>query len=226
MADHALTISFGNVINLRLNNLVIAIWNDLKQQPLPGRVDLVPAYSSLTVVYDPIEITRQFAPASVSDWMKEQLATRINHVQVPFNKQVQTIQIPVCYDQSLAPDLEYIAKHHGLTTTEVIQIHASTTYRVYMIGFLPGFPYMAAVSSQIATPRKTQPQQLVTAGSVGIAGEQTGIYPFDSPGGWQIIGNTPIRMFDPAKEQPGLLAPGDEVQFYPVSLREFKQLQA
>ncbi len=135
------------------------------------------------------------------------------------------ISIPVCYDLSLAPDIEFVASQHALTTQQVIALHTSTAYRVYMIGFQQGFPYMAAVDKQIATPRKSNPRTSVPAGSVGIAGDQTGIYPFTSPGGWQLIGQTPLQMFNKNNHQPTLLQPGDEVQFYPISLSAFHQLK-
>jgi inhibitor of KinA len=121
-------------------------------------------------------------------------------------------------------DIDLIAQSHGLTSSEVIALHTARIYRVYLIGFLPGFAYMGTADKRIATPRKTSPRISVPAGSVGIAGEQTGIYPFDSPGGWQLIGRTPLQLFDTNSTTPCLLQPGDEVQFYPIDISEFNQL--
>jgi inhibitor of KinA len=132
------------------------------------------------------------------------------------------IRIPVCYAEAYAPDLASLAALHGISSEEVIAIHSAARYRVYMIGFLPGFPYMATVDKKIQTPRLAKPRTRVSAGAVGIAGAQTGIYPSDSPGGWQLIGQTPLKLFDVAKDNPVLLQPGDEVQFYPISIEAFK----
>jgi inhibitor of KinA len=137
----------------------------------------------------------------------------------------KSVQVPVCYAVSMAPDIESVAALHSLDVDEVIQLHTAKTYRVYMIGFLPGFAYMGSVDEKIVTPRRSQPRTQVPAGSVGIAGEQTGIYPFDSPGGWQLIGQTPLEMFNMANEMPCYLQPGDEVQFYPITMAEFEKIK-
>ena len=136
----------------------------------------------------------------------------------------RSISIPVCYEGTFALDLSLLAHQKNLTVEEVIQIHTKTTYQVYMIGFLPGFAYMGKVDEQIQISRKEKPRTFVAAGSVGIAGEQTGIYPVDSPGGWQVIGKTPIKMFDIAQTNPCYLRPGDEVRFIPITLTEFQQI--
>jgi inhibitor of KinA len=136
------------------------------------------------------------------------------------------IEIPVCYYPSLAPDLQSLADEKNLQVEEVIQLHTSRTYRVYMIGFLPGFAYMGKVDEHISMPRKTNPRTLVAEGSVGIAGEQTGIYPLDSPGGWNIIGQTPLRLFDAQKDELVLLRTGDSIKFFPIRLKEFLQMKS
>jgi inhibitor of KinA len=135
------------------------------------------------------------------------------------------MRIPVCYAKTFAPDLEDLALQNKISQEEVIRIHTSATYRVYMIGFLPGFAYMGRVDERIVTPRRSQPRTMVPAGSVGIAGEQTGIYPFASPGGWNIIGQTPVALFDVKRKQPVLLQPGDEVTFYSITEHEFTNYQ-
>jgi inhibitor of KinA len=157
--------------------------------------------------------------------MRKQLtacASALGEMVLPVSK---LVRIPVCYAQQFAPDIASLAALHGISIEEVIAIHSGTNYRVYMIGFLPGFPYMAMVNKKIQTPRLPKPRARVPAGAVGIAGAQTGIYPTDSPGGWQLIGQTPLKIFDLAKDNPVLLQPGDEVQFYPVSIEEFQTFQ-
>lgn len=137
-------------------------------------------------------------------------------------KHADPVRIPVCYDSSLGPDLVSLANTHGLSAEEVIQIHTSRLYSVYMLGFLPGFAYMGTVDPRIQTPRRAAPRTQVPAGSVGIAGMQTGIYPLASPGGWQLIGRTPLPVFQPDASSPSLLQPGDHVQFYPITLQAFE----
>ncbi len=136
------------------------------------------------------------------------------------------IRIPVCYETICAPDLLSLASIKGITTDELIRLHSSTTYRVFMNGFLPGFAYMGKVDETIAAPRLTTPRQKVPAGSVGIAGDQTGIYPMESPGGWQLIGRTPLALFNTDSSKPCLIEPGDQVQFYPISWNEFQNWSA
>ncbi|MDB5197332.1 MAG: hypothetical protein JWP88_1703, partial [Flaviaesturariibacter sp.] len=136
-------------------------------------------------------------------------------------KQHRQLRIPVCYDQAFAPDLKTVAAQAGLSVEEVIHIHTHTSFRVYMIGFLPGFAYMGEVPDAIAVARRSEPRTKVSAGSVGIAGKQTGIYPFDSPGGWQLIGKTPASLFRKKEASPTLFQPGDEVLFYPITINEF-----
>ena len=169
-------------------------------------------------------LKKQSPASSVYDRMCNQLEAAAKDCTV-ISTIARAIQIPVCYDVSMAPDLALIADLHHLSIEQVIQLHTEKLYRVYLVGFLPGFAYMGNVDEKIATPRKSKPRTLVPAGSVGIAGEQTGIYPFDSPGGWQLIGQTPIEMFSVEKPQPCYLRTGDEVQFYPVTLNEFAKLK-
>ena len=138
-----------------------------------------------------------------------------------FSLPSRKIKIPVCFAEKYALDIDHISKEKKLPVSEIIRLHTAKKYRIYMIGFLPGFPYMGEVDGRIAMPRKAQPQTKVEAGSVGIAGMQTGIYPLDSPGGWQIIGKTPLQLFNKEKDDPVLLRPGDEIEFYPITEDEF-----
>lgn len=199
----------------------MALYHYLCREKITGVLDLIPAYTSLTLVYDLAALIKKFPGQSVYTIMETQLQQAARSIESYMDTISNKLMIPVCYDLLLAPDLVALAEQHQLTVDEVIHIHTSQTYRVYMIGFLPGFAYMGSVDERIRTARKTSPRTTVPAGSVGIAGEQTGIYPLDSPGGWQLIGQTPLRLFDVTRANPCLLQPGDEVQFCPITLTEF-----
>jgi inhibitor of KinA len=186
-------------------------------------MDVVPAYSSLAIYFDVSDFANSGSTAfeAVSAWVRSLLATAQQTEASPGH----TKQIPVCYAGSFAPDLEALAREKKLSIDEVIGLHTAASYRVYMIGFLPGFAYMGRVDERIAMARKENPRQGVAAGSVGIAGIQTGIYPLLSPGGWQIIGRTPLNMFNRNSDQPVLLQPGDTVSFYSITEHEFADYQ-
>jgi inhibitor of KinA len=225
LGDQAITIDFGG-LSPDTNKLVLLLFHHLKTSGIDGVKDVIPAYSSLTIVYDPIKIYQSKSTSSGFDYMKQKLEESLKTIDLStVNNHVRKIEIPVCYDISVAPDIEFVASSHNIGADEVISIHTSGIYRVYMIGFLPGFAYMASVDTRIATPRKPQPRKLVPAGSVGIAGEQTGVYPLNSPGGWQLIGRTPLQLFDASKDEPTLFQPGDEVKFYSISLAQYNQLK-
>ena len=229
LGDSAITLDFGNVIDEEINQYIIALFYQLKEKPLQGMIEAVPAYSSLTIYYDPFLLQKIIRENKTScEWITEQLEKRIQLPLEQNENKPSVIKIPVCYDKEFGPDLELIANEKDISIDEVIRIHLSKDYRVYMLGFLPGFSYMGQVDEKIEMPRKTQPRQKVEAGSVGIAGKQTGIYPVASPGGWQIIGRTPLKMFDRSlankekTESICLLHPGDEVMFYSITKDEFK----
>ncbi|MBC7950029.1 MAG: 5-oxoprolinase subunit PxpB [Chitinophagaceae bacterium] len=221
LGDAALTIDFGNTIDEIVNEKVLALYHQLKTKPIQGMIEAVPAYSSLTIYYDPV---RNFKKTKDNITAYDHVASQLHeHLQEPIPKtstESRQISIPVCYDSPFAPDLASLAAAKNLTVPELIGIHTEREYRVYMIGFLPGFSYMGEVDERISAPRKAQPVA-VRAGSVGIAGKQTGVYPFHSPGGWQIIGRTPLRFFDPASDNPSLLKAGDIVRFISISKDEF-----
>ncbi len=220
LGDSALTIDFGNRIDEAINDQVLARFYDLQQNPLPAMIEAVPAYSSLTIFYDPYEIKKIIHSVSAFEWMKSQTKNWLNQSFPIGEKTNNLITIPVCYDDVYAPDLKHICQAKNISKEELINIHTGKTYRVYMLGFLPGFAYMGELDQAISFPRKQQPG-ITAAGSVGIAGKQTGIYPVQSPGGWQIIGRTPLKMFDPTKECPTLLKAGDEIRFKSISKHEF-----
>lgn len=222
--DHAVLIDFGQQIDMTINKWVMAIFHYTQQHPIEGILDIIPAYSSICFVYDTPLLYNKTGGSTVVEYVMKRVEENLAFIKIGENGKKNTIDVPVCYDVSLAPDLVSLAVIHRLTVEDVIRIHCSATYHVFMLGFLPGFAYMGTVNSSIATARHRQPRTVVPAGSVGIAGEQTGIYPVASPGGWQLIGQTPLRLFDPSKEQPCLFAPGDAVRFYPVSPAEFKKM--
>jgi inhibitor of KinA len=223
--DYAITIELGDTIDYTVNQKVIALFHYLKEQQLIGVKDIIPAYNTVTVIYDMPLLKKKNPQASVYEKMQQLLQTAVEQLTTETGVQPRQITIPVCYDLSLAPDLASLAKKNQLNIDEVIQLHTAKIYRVYMIGFQPGFAYMGSVDEKIRAPRKDKPRTAVPAGSVGIAGEQTGIYPFNSPGGWQLIGQTPLQMFDVTKEMPCYLQPGDEVQFHAINLAEFTKLK-
>ncbi|HUP11987.1 MAG TPA: 5-oxoprolinase subunit PxpB, partial [Niastella sp.] len=196
-----------------------------QQNPLDGVIDYIPAYSSIAFVYDIIALGNKTGNSTVVDYLTRAITQRIPSIHVESYKERNIIEVPVCYDPSLGADLVALSTAHGLTEKQVVEIHCSRSYRVFMLGFLPGFAYMGKVDPRIVTPRLQQPRTKVAAGSVGIAGEQTGIYPVDSPGGWQLIGQTPLNIYDPAKANPCLFAPGDEVRFFPITLSEFQKMK-
>jgi inhibitor of KinA len=222
LGDTAITIDFGNVIDESINEKVLALFNQLHHDPLPGITDIVPAYSSVTVYYDLFVISKSCSNGqSVYETVAGQLTERINQ-PLPVNDAAPRLMtIPVCYENEFAPDIAYLADKNKVSIDELIHIHVSREYRVYMLGFLPGFTYMGEVDKKIAIGRKPQPVT-VSAGSVGIAGRQTGIYPLQSPGGWQIIGRTPLKLFDAEREEPSLLKAGDRIRFNSISKNEFE----
>lgn len=221
--DHAVTIQLGDEISVSVNQKLIALFQHLKQNSIEGVKDMIPAYNTLTLVYDLALLKKKYPANSVYEKICLQLQEAATLITTETPAASRLVNIPVCYDISLAPDIVSVSEIHQLRVDDIIQLHTAQTYRVYMIGFLPGFAYMGSVDEKINTPRLSKPRTLVPAGSVGIAGEQTGIYPFDSPGGWQLIGKTSVAMFDAKKETPCYLQPGDEVKFHAISIDEFKK---
>ena len=221
LGDHAITISLGNEIDEEINQSVFSVFRYLKKQNFDFILDVIPAYASLSVVYDVMRIRNMGVKSSynyMNDLMQNALQQAPHIVSEP-----RKISVPVCYHESVGPGLATLSQEKILSIDKIIEIHSSSLYRVYMLGFLPGFTYMGKVNDRIGMPRKAVPNKTVRAGSVGIAGTQTGIYPLDSPGGWNIIGRTPLKIFDAHDEQPCLFAPGDQVKFEPITLDEFLQ---
>lgn len=208
VGDAALTIELGDSIDLAINRLVFMLEKTLRAASIDGVIDLVPTYRSLLVLFDPCDVDFQ----TLSQHIHEQLP----HLSDKQPGKPRQVKIPVHYGGEYGPDLAFVAEHNRLTPQEVIDIHSGQLYPVYMMGFTPGFPYLGGLDKRIAAPRLTSPRTLVKAGSVGIAGQQTGIYPIDSPGGWRIIGRTDFVLFDSTADPPFTLSPGDLVRFVPL----------
>ncbi len=215
--DAALVVEFGDRVDPALNREVRALWRAAERAAIPGVLDLVPTYRSLLVSYDPLttdpdELRERLLEIDAEKGSLDPAASRL-------------VRVPTAYGGEFGPDLPFVARHNGLTEAEVIEIHSGTDYLVYMLGFSPGFPYLGGMSPRIATPRLTTPRLAIPAGSVGIAQQQTGIYPVESPGGWQLIGRTPLRLFDSGRQPPALLEAGDSVRFVPISPEEYFEIE-
>jgi inhibitor of KinA len=212
--DAALVVEFGDRIDEAINHQVHLLAHVLAQEPIPGLGEAVPTYRSLLVHYDPLQLGYRDVTRLVRDRLR-----RTEDVRLP---QPRLVEVPTLYGGEYGPDIDFVARHNGISVAEVIRIHSSVDYPVYMLGFTPGFPYLGGVAAAIAAPRLETPRPRVPAGSVGIAGQQTGIYPIDSPGGWRIIGRTPLALFDPYRDPPTLVAAGDRLRFLPISEAEYK----
>ncbi len=216
--DAAILIDFADEIDDYVNDRVHALTRILHDPARPEILDLIPAYSSLLVCYDP----RQISFAQMHSFLQSVLQSPLPSGDAPSGvSSSRPIEIPTVYGGEFGPDLAFVAEHNGVTEAEVIRHHTRVIYRVYMIGFVPGFAYLGAVPPQIAAPRLETPRTRVPAGSVGIAGRQTGIYPMETPGGWRLIGRTSVKLFDASRDPPALLSPGDQVRFTSVSGKGF-----
>ena len=212
MGDRAVLVELGDDISPQINQKVRELYIGTKGHRIKGIKDLVPSYRSLMVVYDPLVISLD----SLESQMNE-IWNALDDARLP---DPRTVEIPVVYGDKYGPDLEWIADYHKMTPQDVIRLHTQPTYQVYMIGFMPGYPYMGEVPDELVTPRRKTPRTHVPRGSVGIAQKQTGIYPVASPGGWQIIGRTPVRLFDPQGKPPSFLEMGDRVKFFVITEQE------
>jgi inhibitor of KinA len=215
MGDRALLVELGDGISPAVNQRVRALFLELERLGLEGVRELIPSYRSLLAIYDPLTATLSTLKRHI-----EKAWERLDHASLPSPK---TMRVPVVYGGECGPDLDWVAGHHGITPEEVIRLHTQPTYQVYLIGFTPGYPYMGELPDALVTPRRDTPRAKVPRGSVGIAQKQTGIYPVASPGGWQIIGRTPLALFDPKRRPPSALEMGDLVQFYAITAQEMAQ---
>lgn len=215
MGDRGLLVELGDGISRQINQKVRALFIEIAGHEVRGIKELVPAYRSLMVVYDPLVVSLSSLKSQIIG-----IWHTVDEAQLPSPR---IVEIPVVYGDEFGPDLEWVASYHKMAPEEVIRLHTQPTYQVYMIGFMPGYPYMGEVVESLVTPRRETPRTHVMQGSVGIAQKQTGIYPVTSPGGWQIIGRTPIRLFDPQKNPPSFLEMGDRVKFYTISAEEMQK---
>jgi KipI family sensor histidine kinase inhibitor len=223
--DSAVLVEFDERIDVRINEQVVRMARSVEAAGLAGVRDVVPTYRSVAVYFDPlrtdydalIELLQREAGPAEGPAEARNGCSRIED---------RLVRVPVCYGGDFGPDLAAIARHAGVTEAEVIARHTAPRYRVFMMGFLPGFTYLGTVHPSIAVGRHPTPRVRVPAGSVGIAGRQTGIYPLDTPGGWQLVGRTPVRMFDIERADPFLAKPGDAVQFYAIDAAEYARATA
>jgi inhibitor of KinA len=213
--DGALLIELGKKIDPVVNERVMNLAVEIDAQKWPGVIETVPAYSSLSIYYNPLKVGRS------------ELLSRLDGLgssaQDLEPRSEKLVRIPVAYGGEFGPDLDFVASHNGIRREEVIRLHTGKRFRIYMLGFAPGFPYLGEVPKKIRAPRLPEPRVRVPAGSVGIAGSQTGIYPMELPGGWRIIGRTPVTVFDPqSPEFP--YGPGDSIEFYAIGHEEFRAM--
>ena len=214
-------------------NEVLQTFQQLRSAAIPGVIELAPAYTSVAVFFDPIAVSKAFASGTsddVVDWMAGRIRAAVGRRTRDDRSLVgrslpRIVEIPVCYDPEFAPDLDEVARHAQISTDQVVELHSAADYRVACIGFVPGFPFMAGLPKKIATPRRSNPRKEIPPGAVGIGGAQTGIYPLRSPGGWNLIGRTPLKLFDPTKDPPVLLRAGDRVRFRAITREEFESLK-
>lgn len=215
--DSALLIEFEQKIAPEINAQITAFVHLLKGQHIEGVTDLIPAFASLLINYDPRVIGYKDLKARIEELLKIEVSEEAGDARV--------FEIPVCYGGEYGPDIANIAENAGLSEQEVIDIHCSKDYLIYMLGFLPGFVYLGGLDERIHTPRLANPRISIPAGSVGIAASQTGIYPLNSPGGWQLLGMTPVKTYDPERETPILVEAGDYIRFVPVTEEEFLNIK-
>lgn len=215
MGDCGLLLEFGDEISQEINEKVRRMALAIQSKAIQGILETVPTYRSLLVLYDPLVLSFKE--------LKEGLRSLEKRLQQSPFPEPKLTRIPVAYGGKYGPDIEFVAEYHHTTPEEIIRLHCSRPYLIYMIGFMPGFPYMGELPEGLVTPRLKTPRLSVPAGSVAIAQRQAGIYPMESPGGWQVLGRTPARMFDPIKVPPAYLRMGDLVQFHPISVEEFEE---
>jgi KipI family sensor histidine kinase inhibitor len=216
-SDRALIVYFGDRVTVRAHQAVRKLLRLLEAEPIVGVQNLHPAYCSVLVDFDALKWTHKELERTLRRHLR-----RLDEIKLPEPREVE---IPACYGGQFGPDLDEVARLHGITPARVIQLHASVTYIVYFLGFVPGFAYLGALPKELETPRLASPRRSTPPGSVGIAGNQTAVYPFPTPGGWQLIGRTPLAMFRPKRSNMSLLNIGDRVRFTPISPARFAELK-
>lgn len=215
--DSSLLVEFGQEISPEINHRIAATVQMIREQHVEGVVDVIPTYCSLLINYDPRVVLYDDIKQRIQSMLKIDVTGSISKKKI--------YEIPVCYGGEYGPDIQNIADHAGLSVEEVIKIHTSKDYLIYMLGFLPGFTYLGGLDERIHTPRLENPRLKISAGSVGIGGSQTGIYPLDSPGGWQLMGMTPVKTYDPNRAVPILVEAGDYIRFVQVDEAEYLRIK-
>lgn len=221
MGDCALVVEFGESRHPELSARMAAIARSLRASPLPGVRDVVPTFNTIAVHYDPTGVEAGESPyETLAARIKQRLDAGLEDEAVPG----RLVEIPVCYGGDKGEDLEALAGHHGLSPEDVVRLHSAPEYHVHMLGFVPGFAYLGGLDPRLATPRRASPRPRVPAGSVAIGGDSTGIFPLETPGGWHLLGRTPLRLFVPEATPPCLLNAGDRVRFVPIDAGQFEAL--
>lgn len=218
LSEQALVIETGPIISKETESAVRKISTLLEKRPPEWMIEFIPAFTTVTVFYDPCRIKQAEAEQELRILLSE-----LDEIEAPAPRMVE---IPVCYGGEFGPDLGFVAQHNDLSEEEVIEIHTGGTYRVHMIGFAPGFPFIGGMSEKIAAPRRESPRLRIPERTVGIAGMQTGVYPIETPGGWQLIGRTPLRLFRPDRDIPSLLQAGDEIRFTQIDEAAYREQEA
>lgn len=216
--DSSFVIEFGNEISPEINRKIKKMMEDIKKENIAGIVELVPTYSSMLINYNPCIIRYKELSEKIEDLYNK-------FVDTDQDEEVRLIEIPTLYNNEFGPDLEYVSEYNKLSKDEVISIHTGRDYLVYMLGFMPGFTYLGGMSEKIATPRLESPRLQILPGSVGIAGKQTGMYPSMSPGGWRIIGRTPLKLYNPDSDIPVFISSGDYVRYVSIDENEYKKIE-
>jgi len=233
LGEAAVQVSFGETINPQYSSCARALAAELDRQAIPGIKECEVGYTGVAIFYEPLLLRQtklENADANLShsfQVISKLVRQTLANLKLSEENTAPKVRVPVCYGGEYGPDLEYVAEYHKMTPEEVIKKHTSGDYLVYMIGFAPGFPYVGGLPEEIATPRRSTPRLLIPKGSVGIAGSQTGAYPLETPGGWQLIGRTPLELFRPNDMvHPSVLSAGDRLEFYAISEEEYKRIQA
>jgi inhibitor of KinA len=226
LGEQAVSFEFnGDTVDSMRHEILMRMKDWIEQNPFDGLLDIIPSYRSISVRFDAFKLLSA-GHKKASTFVESFLRMAYDYaLKNPGTRTSRMINVPVCYDSKFGPDIDFICEQNHLSREHLIHLHTSTTYNVYAIGFLPGFPYLGFVEHQLEVPRKSKPRSLVPAGSVGIAGKQTGIYPLNSPGGWQIIGRTPLKLFNSFNQPPVLIETGDRVSFYQVDEAHFDEIQ-
>lgn len=221
LGDSAVVLEVADTITPEAQKKIQVLSSFFDKHPPSWMVEYIPAFTTVTVFYDPLKIIGRIEQPYKA--VCKELNTILSSISEEVESTSRRIEIPVCYGGEFGPDLEFVAEHNGLLPEDVIAIHTAGDYSVNMIGFAPGFPFVGGMSEKIATPRRDSPRVAIPERTVGIAGRQTGVYPIETPGGWQLIGRTPIRLFKPEDEPPSLLRAGDKLVFRSISLEEYNE---